>query len=230
MIGGATGLAGATLAPAQPHSAGAAAAHGRVRLVERRRDRDRAQPSTSSATCISATTASTGRAVFPFAGAMELMAEAAVAANPALELAGLRDIRVLKGVTVDEAGYAVRVAAVRAPDGTSLRDHDRRRSRAAARTTAPSSTSVSRATAVRRGRRRAELPDLPPFPMTVEDAYRDLLFHGPLFQRIARDRRHGRARRQRGAAAVRPARCIRGAEGAWLLDPDPASTAHCRCR
>ena len=49
------------------------------------------------------------------------MAEAAAAASPALELAGLRDIRVLKGMTVDEAGYAVRVSAVPArPDGTSF--------------------------------------------------------------------------------------------------------------
>ena len=63
------------------------------------------------------------------------------------------------------------------------------------------------------------LPDLAPFPMTVEDAYRDVLFHGPLFQRIqAID-----GMDKRGARAVLlpsdPRSCIRGAEGVWLLDP-----------
>jgi hypothetical protein len=55
--------------------------------------------------------------------------------------------------------------------------------------------------------------------MSVEDAYRDVLFHGPLFQRIQAIE----GMDARGASAVLlpsdPRNCILGAEGAWLLDP-----------
>jgi hypothetical protein len=72
----------------------------------------------------------------------------------------------------------------------------------------------------------AEIPqvapfgELAPFPMTVAEAYRDLLFHGPLFQRIASID----GMDERGASAVilpsTPGGCLRGSSGAtWLLDP-----------
>jgi len=63
------------------------------------------------------------------------------------------------------------------------------------------------------------LSGLAPFPMTVEEAYRDVLFHGPLFQRI----QSIEGMDSRGATALLlpsdPRSCINGAEGAWLLDP-----------
>jgi hypothetical protein len=55
--------------------------------------------------------------------------------------------------------------------------------------------------------------------MTVAEAYRDLLFHGPLFQRIVSID----GMDERGASSVvlpsSPSSCVRGAEGDWLLDP-----------
>ena len=61
---------------------------------------------------ISATTASTAARCFPFAVAMELMAETAAAAGPALELAGLRDIRLLQRRRPStRPAHAVRVSA-----------------------------------------------------------------------------------------------------------------------
>jgi hypothetical protein len=61
---------------------------------------------------------------------------------------------------------------------------------------------------------------LAPFSTSVADVYRDLLFHGPLFQRIASIE----GLDERGASAVilpsTPAACLRGTPaGEWLLDP-----------
>jgi Polyketide synthase dehydratase len=55
------------------------------------------------------------------------------------------------------------------------------------------------------------LAHLPPFPMDVETAYRDLLFHGPAFHRIVAVE----GMDERGARALlRPS-----PPGDWLLDP-----------
>jgi hypothetical protein len=159
-----------------------------------------------------------GRPVLPFATAMELMAEAAVAACPGREVAGLRGIRLLHGVTVDDAdGVAVRITA--APRGDDVE---------AAIASAKEARHHYRATVALRAGTAAEPPaapppltDLPPFPMSIDDAYRDLLFHGPLFQRIvAIEGIDGRGAR----ALLRPStpgEAIAGAaEGtAWALDP-----------
>jgi NAD(P)-dependent dehydrogenase (short-subunit alcohol dehydrogenase family)/acyl carrier protein len=162
-----------------------------------------------------------GRPVLPFAVAMELMAEAAAASVPERRAAGLRDIRLLQGVTVDDDGETpVRIAAaprrsrrevdvtIGAPDGgrrhyqavVELGDDEQPEPGAGA---AP-----------------APLPDLRPFPMSVEDAYRDLLFHGPLFQGI----QAFEGLDERGARALlrpsTPGAWLPAADGLeWLLDP-----------
>jgi NAD(P)-dependent dehydrogenase (short-subunit alcohol dehydrogenase family) len=162
-----------------------------------------------------------GRPVLPFAAAMELMAEAAAEANPGAEVAALRDIRVLQGITVDEReGTEVRIEAspvssdgnaqvtIGAPEGG--RGHYRA------------------LVAIRRQGRRDDtvtpgpepLPGLPPFAMSIDDAYRDLLFHGPLFQRIAAIE----GMDERGAVSLLrpsdPRACLTAGEVSdWLLDP-----------
>ena len=163
-----------------------------------------------------------GRPIVPFAVSMELLAETAAAAYPALEFAGLRDVRVLGGITVDEAGYGVRVTATPLPEpgptGLTLettmvsRDGPRAHYRALV-DLRPAGSAVELP-------QSAPLGDLAPFPTTVADAYRDLLFHGPLFQRIASIE----GMDERGASAVvlpsTPAGCLRGSPGGrWLLDP-----------
>jgi hypothetical protein len=157
-----------------------------------------------------------GRPVLPFAVAMELMAEAAVLASPGRELTGLREIRLLHGVTVDDHdGASVRIAATpRTPDElhVTIADagSDRRHYSAVVELGQPD----------REESAPAPLDDLAPFPMGVEDAYRELLFHGPLFQGIAAIE----GMDERGIATLlRPSqagRCIAGASGLeWLLDP-----------
>jgi NAD(P)-dependent dehydrogenase (short-subunit alcohol dehydrogenase family)/acyl carrier protein len=161
-----------------------------------------------------------GLAVLPFAVAMELMAEAAVAANPGLEIAGLRDIRVLHGVTVDdEDGTPVRVRA--APRGPSVEativgaEEPRRHYRALVdlREAGVDESNDDGSP--------APLPELAPFPMSIADAYRDLLFHGPRFQAIVAIE----GMDDRGARALlrpsEPGACLADAAdgAAWLLDP-----------
>jgi hypothetical protein len=162
-----------------------------------------------------------GRPVLPFAVAMELMAEAAAAAHPGREVAALHEIRLLHGVTLERDEPAeVRVVASPASARDELElviaaaDGARRHYRALARLRDPGAAADDEAPG------GAALCDLPPFPMSVETAYRDLLFHGPLFRGIEAIE----GMDERGAVSSlrpsEPAACVAGAEGSrWLLDP-----------
>ena len=125
-----------------------------------------------------------GQPVFPFAAAMELMAESAVAATPAQSLWGLRAIRLLKGIVVPDGGrFAVRVTATPLPTEGEVElaigaaDGSRLHYRSIARLGCPDMIPPAPAAPV-------ALPELPAFPLPLRDAYRDLLFHGPIFQKI----------------------------------------------
>jgi hypothetical protein len=149
------------------------------------------------------------------------LAYVAAATRPGREVAALREIRLLNGITLEHDEPAdVRVVAAPGPTRDELEltiaagEGARHRYRAlveirdpgvAAGGEAPSGGSVT---------------DLPPFPMSVEAAYRELLFHGPLFQGIEAIE----GMDERGAVSLLrpsdPGRCVAGADGArWLLDP-----------
>ena len=157
-----------------------------------------------------------GHPVLPFAVAMELMAEAAALASPGTEVSGLREIRLLHGVTVDDDdGATVRIATTPREPGelqVTIADanSDRRHYSAVVELGTPAVDEDD----------LAPLDDLAPFPMGVDDAYRDLLFHGPRFQGIGAIE----GMDERGIATLlrpsRPGPCVTGAEGLeWLLDP-----------
>jgi len=154
-----------------------------------------------------------GKPVLPFAAAMELMAETAAAARPALLHGELSEIRLFKGVTVDRDIPQVRVVAEPLPDGgAEVTIADAAGGRPCYRSVVRPVSSPTAAP--------EPLDGMEPFPMTVAEAYRDLLFHGPLFQGIQEidglDER-GASATLRGSA---PAECVRDAGGAgWLLDP-----------
>ena len=167
-----------------------------------------------------------GRPVLPFAVAMELMAEAAVAADPGRALSGLRGIRLLDGVALEnDAPVGVRIDAARREGGDELEIlvSPVERGRAHYRATAKLRERTASADAGRPSGGYPEpagLPELAPFPLGVEDAYRELLFHGPLFQGIVAvdgmDSRGASARLR----ASQPGRCVTGGDGiAWLIDP-----------
>ena len=66
-----------------------------------------------------------------------------------------------------------------------------------------------------------ELAELTPFPMAVADAYRDLLFHGPLFQGIVAIAGMDARGAERAAAGLanRDGACPARTARPWLLDP-----------
>src|SRR5262249_9609867 len=129
-----------------------------------------------------------GKPVVPAAVALELMAEAAQRGWPDLKVAALRDFAVLKGLVLEEGTKTVRVAARAAVEPP----HDRVGVdvQVEISAAAPSAPPRSRAGADVPGRRPAPpAPPAPPqglgaFPRPLADAYRDWLFHGPIFQGI----------------------------------------------
>ncbi|HET6372307.1 MAG TPA: polyketide synthase dehydratase domain-containing protein, partial [Candidatus Polarisedimenticolia bacterium] len=166
-----------------------------------------------------------GKPILPVAVAMELMAEIAQRGWPDLKVIGLRDLRVLKGLAVDNGGRKIRVAArvhVEPP-------HDR------LGVDVHAEILDAGAPAMKYYRCTVELapelpvppvhetafgPDLRPYPLSVEEFYRDLLFHGPIFQGI----REIRGISPNGMLAIlgssKPGSCLRSDPGGrWLIDP-----------
>ncbi|CCF85719.1 hypothetical protein NITHO_5490002 [Nitrolancea hollandica Lb] len=175
-----------------------------------------------------------GLPVFPFAMAIELMAEVAAAGWPELEVRSIRQVRLLRGITVDRTGQPVRVTARPAAhepgDGT-------RSGRYLDLTIASADEPriVHYRSVVELGPRTTsgdlEEPDWPggdpwtldnatPFPMSVADAYRDWLFHGPLFQGITAVGAIGPTGARATLRHSSPQLCLNGGPaGDWLIDP-----------
>ncbi len=175
-----------------------------------------------------------GLPVFPFAMAIELMAEVAAAGWPELEVRSIRQVRLLRGITVDRTGQPVRVTARPAAhepgDGT-------RSGRYLDLTIASADEPriVHYRSVVELGPRTTsgdlEEPDWPggdpwtldnatPFPMSVADAYRDWLFHGPLFQGITAVGAIGPTGARATLRHSSPQLCLSGGPaGDWLIDP-----------
>jgi acyl transferase domain-containing protein/NAD(P)H-dependent flavin oxidoreductase YrpB (nitropropane dioxygenase family)/NADP-dependent 3-hydroxy acid dehydrogenase YdfG len=171
-----------------------------------------------------------GRPVLPFAVAMELMAQAALAGSPGQTVSDLREIRLLSGLALqDDQPATVRIDST-PRDGDEVtvtiapaergRPHYRARVQLGDPAGARDLPGLHDPTRPGLAARPAPLAQLKPFPLTLEGAYRDLLFHGPLFQGItAID-----GMDERGASAVlrssQAAQCVAGADGLdWLLDP-----------
>jgi acyl transferase domain-containing protein/NAD(P)H-dependent flavin oxidoreductase YrpB (nitropropane dioxygenase family)/NADP-dependent 3-hydroxy acid dehydrogenase YdfG len=166
-----------------------------------------------------------GRPVFPAAMAMELMSEAALQAWPDLVVSGLRDFRVLRGIVLENGPRAVRVVARAQTHALSeqvgvLVDVEI----APVGNDGPPSY---RGTVVLADR----LPDPPaetglrpdpacPMSMSLEDAYRRWLFHGPLFAAIRSVEHLGPDGVVAELVPSSPGRCLRGRpHGEWLIDP-----------
>ena len=164
-----------------------------------------------------------GRPVFPFAFAMELMAEAGTATPSGLRVSAIRDVRVLRGVILDEASTDLQVlvqqpaaenghgllaaATIRQANKGSIESY-----RAKLEFESTSSSKGFETLPALSG------PGVGKPSFTVSDAYRDWLFHGPTFQAIESIEAMGPA----GATAfLRPSNPIDyvGKAGSWLFDP-----------
>ncbi|HTQ67172.1 MAG TPA: SDR family NAD(P)-dependent oxidoreductase [Solirubrobacteraceae bacterium] len=167
-----------------------------------------------------------GRPVLPFAVAMELMGEAAVSVSAGRAFSGLRGIRLLDGVALDDdKPVSVRIDAAPGPGADEVEvtvaptGPGRPHYRAVAQLREPAA-SPGAGGASDPFPEPAELPELSSFPISVEDAYRNLLFHGPLFQGIlavgGMDGRGASARLRASHAEA----CVTSAGGRpWLIDP-----------
>ena len=177
-----------------------------------------------------------GRPVFPFAMAMELMAEVAASGWPGLDLLDISNIQLHRGVVLNREKEEVRVVARLRP---ALEPHEAApgsdRTVDVAILNAKEPHRIHYRASIRLGRREgghvgAARPMFLADPslleggglktLRVEDAYRDWLFHGPLFQGIASIEAIG----SKGARAIlrpsSPRACLVGEPpGEWLIDP-----------
>ncbi|HZG69227.1 MAG TPA: SDR family NAD(P)-dependent oxidoreductase, partial [Herpetosiphonaceae bacterium] len=166
-----------------------------------------------------------GKPVLPFAMAMELMAEVVQQAWSDLKVTGLRDMQLFKGLVIENGPKRIRITAraqqdppaerVGADVSVEITDAERPTLR------------YYRAT-VELSDRLPEPPayapafttDLDPFPLSVDDAYRQWLFHGPLFERITEIVGIGDQSITATLATSVPWQCLAdGGEGEWLIDP-----------
>ncbi len=166
-----------------------------------------------------------GKPVFPFAMALELMAEVVQEAWPDLKVVGLRDMQLFKGLVVEHGPKDVRVAARAATDPPSDRigadviveitDAERPNLRYY-RVTVELADRMPEAP-------RYQAPALrgfQPFPLSVEEAYHQWLFHGPIFAGISEIEGIAEQGIMAALAPSSPRRCLnRVDEGEWLIDP-----------
>jgi hypothetical protein len=165
-----------------------------------------------------------GRPVLPFAMALELMAEAAGLGWPQLEVTTVSEQRVLQGISLRGPRQSIRVVVrprAKTVDGlavdvaiVSAEDSGRRHYQAVVELGAGPRGSVS----------GASIPTLQeptgPLPIGIAAAYREWLFHGPLFQAIVSVEAIGPAGARAMLRPSDPGACLGGRPaGDWLIDP-----------
>ncbi|HEX2148797.1 MAG TPA: SDR family NAD(P)-dependent oxidoreductase, partial [Actinomycetota bacterium] len=165
-----------------------------------------------------------GRSVVPFALATELMAEAAAAGWPGLVVTELTDIRVLRGIVM-EGGPIDVLTTVRPVEGSGEpgiflqaevtlagdpRVHYRCRMHMlpAGRSIAPTNGKFG------------NLAEAVPPALSMDELYKQWLFHGELFEAIDSIERMGPLGATGWLAPSSPGDCLRySGEGIWLVDP-----------
>jgi acyl transferase domain-containing protein/NAD(P)-dependent dehydrogenase (short-subunit alcohol dehydrogenase family) len=169
-----------------------------------------------------------GRPVLPAALMLEWLGHAALHDNPGLNLSGLDDFRVLKGVIVNDAATDLRFVASRLQHrGDAFEVEVELRSETPDGQTVPHARATAILTATPLGpptngdARHGHAGRFNTYPRDIDAAYREVLFHGPVFQGIEQiegysDR--GMVARVRSAPAPHEwmADPLRSA---WLTDP-----------
>jgi acyl transferase domain-containing protein/NAD(P)H-dependent flavin oxidoreductase YrpB (nitropropane dioxygenase family)/NAD(P)-dependent dehydrogenase (short-subunit alcohol dehydrogenase family) len=165
-----------------------------------------------------------GRPVLPAAMAMELFAEIARHGWPEWEVQAIQEFRVLNGVVLKDGPRPI---VVRARAATQP-GQERLELSVDVVIADPESGRPCYQATVLLGDRLASAASGPlaplreprPYPTSVESAYENLLFHGPLFQGIRTIHGLGDEGISGTVLPSTPARCVRGADGGgWLIDP-----------
>jgi acyl transferase domain-containing protein/NAD(P)H-dependent flavin oxidoreductase YrpB (nitropropane dioxygenase family)/NAD(P)-dependent dehydrogenase (short-subunit alcohol dehydrogenase family) len=164
-----------------------------------------------------------GKPVFPMAMALELMAEAAAAGWPELHVVEMKDLQLLRGLVLDNGSRPVRVLA--RPSGSPVRDGLEVEVSIAGG--APQAPLHYKAIALL-GPRLPASPGLGDFtlnevvalPFSLEEIYRQWLFHGPLMAGIREIKGIGTNGIAGDLVSSVPERCLgRNAQGTWVIDP-----------
>jgi NAD(P)-dependent dehydrogenase (short-subunit alcohol dehydrogenase family) len=166
-----------------------------------------------------------GKPVFPFAAAMELMSEVVQRGWDEWVVTGIRSVRRFRGITMGDGPCEIRVVAtpqagVSAEGGglevdVEISELDR--------TDPPcyrGTVEIGKAFPSPLSYDPSVLSELRPFPMTMDEAYRRWLFHGPSLQGISSIE----GINEKGICAVllpsSPGECLHEkADGRWLIDP-----------
>lgn len=166
-----------------------------------------------------------GKPVFPAAMAVELMAEVAHQRWPDRRVVGIRSFRLLTGVLLDNGLKPVRVIA-RADSASEERQDELT---VEVRIEDPDSGRICYQASVILADRFPPAPvlggtspgsALRPFPMSVESAYDQWLFHGPLFQCIESIEGMDEGGITATIVPSSPRRLIKGTSAErWLFDP-----------
>ena len=159
-----------------------------------------------------------GQPVLPLAVATELMAEVVAQGWPHMQVAAVRDLRLLNGIVLDRGPKTVRIAAK--PKGDNLITVEI--------TSAAKPYRIHYRSTVELAHELpgAAVPEPPPFtdgaafPMEVARTYQEWLFHGPLLQGIVRVDLVGPSGMRATLATSAPADLLAGRpQGQWLIDP-----------
>jgi len=166
-----------------------------------------------------------GKPVMPIAAVIELMAEVASQGWPELEVVGLRDIHVLKGIVIEEDPMTVRVAARPEPHSRL----EQTQMEVYVEITDPSQAGQLYYHAILELANQLPEPpwfespysaDMRPFHTSVDEAYRRYLFQGPLLQNILEIEAISEEGIVGTLAPSSPQQVLTGArDGHWLIDP-----------
>ena len=164
-----------------------------------------------------------GKPVLPMAMALELMAEAASASWPDLHVVEMQDLQLLRGLVLDNGPQSVRVVA----KPSRLPSRDGMEIEVSIAGVAPQGRLHYKAIA-RMGPGLPSSPSLDDFalndvvslPFSLEEMYRQWLFHGPLMAGICEIKGIGADGIAGDLIPSIPERCLgTNAQGAWVIDP-----------
>jgi NAD(P)-dependent dehydrogenase (short-subunit alcohol dehydrogenase family) len=165
-----------------------------------------------------------GHAVLPMAIMLEWLAEGAIHRNPGLVVSGIDDLRLFKGVILNQnrqASVEVHVGKVVRSGSHFVVPTELKGILAGGREVAHARADVILADRYATGSRKLAETALLPYARTPEEIYRTILFHGPALQGIDQVEGLGdRGVSGWAATAPEPAEWLdRPLRSAWLTDP-----------
>jgi NAD(P)-dependent dehydrogenase (short-subunit alcohol dehydrogenase family) len=160
--------------------------------------------------------------VLPAAMAIEFMAEAGRMACPGWQVAGLKGVRVLKGIVLTEASQDILIqvalpSSLTEPSELEVTIKDPVRQEMIFY---QGTVVLSKSPRLPEKHRLPQQGDFRPFALSVTQAYNSLTFHGPLFQGIQSIQGISDQGMLATLAPSSPQSCLAGKPaGQWLIDP-----------